>query len=119
MVVPLALCHGRIVNRIQYLPRALHNLPHPKDPHKLEEEFIKTLFLFLQGLHHSFGDLWGQGLTEGRSSSWVTLRLHFLAQFPGTACLRHQRSQKVACGGLGGSSSMVKCQLRYTHCGWA
>lgn len=61
MVVPLALCHGRIVNRIQYLPPALHNLPHPKDPHKLEEEFIKTLFLFLQGLHHSFGEVWVLG----------------------------------------------------------
>lgn len=118
-VDPLALCHDRIVNRIQYLLPALHNLPHPKDPHKLEEEFIKALFLFLQGLHHSFGDSWGQDLTDGRSFSRVTLRLHYLAQLPGTACLHHQRSRKVACGGLGGSSSRVKCQPRYTHCGWA
>lgn len=49
----------------------------------------------------------------------MMLKLHFLAQLPGTACLHPQRPQKAACGRLGGSSSGVRCQPHHTHHRWS
>lgn len=44
---------------------------------------------------------------KGRDPSWVMLRLHFLAQLEGTACLHHQSCERQHLEGEGvrGSSS--------------
>lgn len=95
--------------------RPCTTLTHPKDPHELEEETYKNVFLLLQGLHHSFGDLWGwgRGPAEGESPSWVTLRLRLLAWLPALPALSARGPE-----GPGSSSSGVLHQPRHTYHGW-
>lgn len=87
---------------------------HPKEPHKLEE-FIKTFFLFLQGLYHSwrFG---GTGkdpqLGDTEPSFPVCASWHCLPS-PSEAL------KETACCGAGSSSSGVICHPCHTYHPWS